>query len=237
MTNFDNGFIADGAKLYTPTNYKVKVDITNAAPLQVTGTATATTVNATTGNITTVAATTVNATTGNITTVAATTVNGTNGNITTINSTTGNITNCITTKTNATNMNVATLLTTAAATVTNAVNAGSAAITGACNVGTVKVGASGDVINSILTYTSAAINVAAINVAATVYQELSLTVTGTLTTDTILEVKMDQASQAAENIYVIGAYVSAANTVKAQLYAAANTNALTSKTFAVTVKR
>lgn len=244
-TNFDNGIRVDGTKMWpTPTNYKVIVDATNATPLQVTGGMSATsgaitTVNATTGNITTVAATTVNATTGNITTVAATTVNASNSTITTLLSAgAATVTNAINAGsvaiTGACNAGSATITNTMSAgnasitgscnaggaVITNAVNAGSGNITNALTTGTLKIGASGDVINSILTL-NAAINVASIN--AGVMSRQQATVTGIAATDKVLSA---WPTNYIAYLGIVGVSVSAANTLQIDFYNADAGNAL-----------
>lgn len=156
MTNLENGVVVDGAKLTTPTNYKVSIDASNATPLQVTGG--------------------MSATSGAIATVVATTVN--------------------TTK--------------------------------------VRIGASGDVVNSILTLTSAAANIAAVNVAATTSQIVDLTFTGLLTTDTILKVT---PVNSVTNQMVVGNVITAANNASIAIYTAINTNAATAQTFNAVIKR
>ncbi len=121
---------------------------------------------------------------------------------------------------------------------TNAITAGSAAVTGLTNTGTLKIGAAGDTINSIKTYTSAAINYTAANVAAGTIaaqiQALALTVTGILTTDTILRVT---PTNVVAGLHTMGATITAANAVAVVLFSAINTNAGTNETFTVTVKR
>lgn len=125
------------------------------------------------------------------------------------------------------------LAVTGATTVTGASTLASAAVTGLTNTGTLKVGA-GDTINSIVTYTSAAVNIAAVNVLATTFQKLALTVTGVKTTDTILNIT---PTNAVADQAVIGNVITAANNVSAFVYTATNTNASNGQTFKVTVKR
>lgn len=125
------------------------------------------------------------------------------------------------------------LAVTGATTLTGALTSASAAVTGLTNTGTLKVGG-GDTINSIVTLTSAAVNIAAVNVAATVFQNLSLTVTGIKTTDTIIGVA---ATNAVADQVVLGNVITAANAVTATLYTATNTNASSAQTFKVVVKR
>lgn len=135
----------------------------------------------------------------------------------TVNATTGNITTVVATTVNATNANVT-----------------GNAVLGTVNATTLKIGASGGVINSILTYTSAAANIAAVNVLATQHQMVDLTVTGVLTTDTILAIV---PTNVVANQVVSGNVITAANNVTAAIFSSVNTNAATGQTFAVTVKR
>lgn len=100
--------------------------------------------------------------------------------------------------------------------------------------GTIAIGTGGDTINVLKTYTSSAINIAAVNVAATSWQVLALTVTGVAATDQILGIR---AVNAVANQFVSGATITAANTVQVAIYTAVNTNAATGQTFSVTVKR
>ena len=109
-----------------------------------------------------------------------------------------------------------------------------AAVTGLTNTGTLKVGSGGDTINSILTYTSAAANIAAVNIAAATMQEVALTVTGVVNTDTLLRVT---PTNVVANQYVIGYQITGANAVSVAIYTSANTNAGTNQTFKVVVKR
>lgn len=110
----------------------------------------------------------------------------------------------------------------------------SAGVTGLTNTGTLKVGSGGDTINSILTYTSAAANIAAVNIAAATMQEVALTVTGVVNTDTLLRVT---PTNVIANQYVIGYHITGANAVSVAIYTSANTNAGTNQTFKVVVKR
>ncbi len=100
--------------------------------------------------------------------------------------------------------------------------------------GTIAIGTGGDTINVLKTYTSAAINIAAVNVAATVYQVLALTVTGVAATDQILGIR---AVNAVANQFVSGATITAANTVQVAIYTAVTTNVGTNQTFVCTITR
>ena len=111
---------------------------------------------------------------------------------------------------------------------------GGASVSGATTTGTLRVGTTGDTISAIKTYTSSAINVAAINIAAAKEQKLDLTVTGVLTTDQIISVT---PTNAVAGQFVVGNVITAANNVSILLYAPANTNAAAAQTFAVKVAR
>jgi hypothetical protein len=111
---------------------------------------------------------------------------------------------------------------------------GGASVSGAATAGTLAIGASGDVINGIKTYTTAAVNIAAVNVLATSYQNLDLVATGVLTTDTILAIT---PTNVVATQFVVGNVITAANNITAAVYSSANSNAATGQTFTVTVKR
>lgn len=130
----------------------------------------------------------------------------------------------------ATNATVTTLTATTA-TVTNQTVTNQTAT--ATNTATLKVGASGDTVNSVITYTSTNTNIAAINTVS--YLEVSATVTGAANADMIIGAKK---TTLVAGLHIVGAQVSAANTVAILLYnSTANTINASVDTFSLTLKR
>jgi hypothetical protein len=111
---------------------------------------------------------------------------------------------------------------------------GGSSVSGASTTSTLAIGTSGDVINGIKTYTSAGVNIAAVNVLATSYQNLDLVATGVLTTDTILAIT---PTNVVATQFVVGNVITAASNITAAIYSSANSNAATGQTFTVKVIR